>query len=222
MNDKIAFVDVDGTLTNDISSWEKVHTYFAKYDSSILEQMKINNKLFHDGKIDYNQWASLDVSLWKGKPISMIYEAVIPPILRKNAKEGIDILKRHGYKIILLSGGISIMVNEVAKLVGADEYYAIEIVDKSGIITGEIVYHVENSKGDDVVKIAKAHNVDLKNCIAIGDNFNDIEMFKKVGYSLAINPVNDEVASSASYNINTISFVDAVNYFINNINHKIK
>ena len=53
--------------------------------------------------------------------------------------------------------------------------------------------HIKTSKGLGVEKLCKFLNIDLKETIAIGDDFNDIPMFEKVGLSVVMGNANDTV-----------------------------
>jgi len=54
-------------------------------------------------------------------------------------------------------------------------------------------------KGNAVKKLCELLNIDEKNAIAIGDDYNDISMFKVVGYSVAMENSSDEVKSYADH-----------------------
>lgn len=84
-----------------------------------------------------------------------------------------------------------------------DEIKSIEIKQQlksfgdSKVATEELMYYFianeESSKGNAIEKFCEILNIDLKNTVAIGDDFNDISMFKVVGYSVAMENANDEV-----------------------------
>lgn len=205
---KAAFIDVDGTLTKETSSWATVHTAF-----DLVEEMNENIRKFYGGEIGYEEWAYYDVGLWKGRAIQEIENALLPPNLVNGAKEGISELKSKGYSVILLSGGLSILVDEVKRIVQADEAHANIIGHSNGILDGSIVKMVAD-KSDIILDFERNKNIDLAQCIAIGDNVNDVEMFEKVGKSLAINPKTDELASLATKSMVTDNFYDAVTYLL--------
>ena len=48
------------------------------------------------------------------------------------------------------------------------------------------VANIDSCKGEAVKKFCKLLNIDLKDTVAIGDDYNDISMFKVVGYSVAM------------------------------------
>lgn len=49
------------------------------------------------------------------------------------------------------------------------------------------------SKGDSLEKLASMIGLELQNTMAIGDNYNDVSMFEKVGYSVAMGNANDDI-----------------------------
>lgn len=51
----------------------------------------------------------------------------------------------------------------------------------------------ESCKGNAIVRLCEMLRIDLKDTVAIGDDYNDISMFKVVGYSVAMGNANDEV-----------------------------
>ena len=201
---KAAFIDVDGTLTNDNSSWERIHVHFG-----LTDRAKENSKLFFTNQIDYNEWARLDVQLWKGRAYKEIHNALLPPILRRGV---ISAFK--GYDIVLISGGIDVLVNEVAKMTGADQAYSNSIGQTNGKIDGTFSINVED-KSEVIKKISSDNNYKLQDCLAIGDNANDISMFEVVGNSIAINPKSEPTKEAAKFHINTENFEDILTLLFN-------
>jgi Cof subfamily protein (haloacid dehalogenase superfamily) len=57
----------------------------------------------------------------------------------------------------------------------------------------------EATKGRGLASVAERLDIDRKNVIAIGDNENDIEMFKYAGYSVAMTNADDYVKAHADY-----------------------
>ena len=60
------------------------------------------------------------------------------------------------------------------------------------------VGNIGSNKGNAVQKLCKYLTIDLKNAIAIGDSFNDLSMFEKVGYSVAMGNANEEIKEKAN------------------------
>ncbi len=57
----------------------------------------------------------------------------------------------------------------------------------------------KTSKGFGVENMCKALNIDLKDAISIGDDYNDVSMFEKTGLSVVMGNANDEVKTKAKY-----------------------
>ena len=57
----------------------------------------------------------------------------------------------------------------------------------------------KTSKGFGIEKMCKSLNISLKDAISIGDDYNDVSMFKKTHLSVAMGNANDEVKSNAKY-----------------------
>lgn len=67
----------------------------------------------------------------------------------------------------------------------------------------EITYYdvadINTSKGNGVKKLCEILNIDLKDTISIGDDFNDVSMFEITGFSIAMGNANEEVKKKAKY-----------------------
>ncbi len=216
----VVFIDVDGTLTTSLSAWELAHHHFAKVDPTIIDKMNANTKLYYQGKITYNQWAKLDVGLWINSKYEELEKALLPPVLINGAKEAIKLLKDHGFTVVLVSGGIDILVDAVKTEINADLSYSNRIGHQNGIIDGSLLIEVGDSKADTLDVFSQTYDYDVSKAYAIGDNTNDIDMFKEVMYSLAINTEIPEVIDNASNHIMTDNFLDAVQIIINHKNNK--
>lgn len=57
----------------------------------------------------------------------------------------------------------------------------------------------KTSKGYGVKNMCKALHIDLKYAVSIGDDYNDISMFKETGLSIAMGNANNEVKTYAKY-----------------------
>lgn len=84
----------------------------------------------------------------------------------------------------------------------------------------EIMYYFiankESCKGNAIEKFCEVLNIDLKNTIAIGDDYNDISMFKVVGHSVVMENANNEVKKYAD-EITMSNERDGVAIFLENL-----
>lgn len=66
---------------------------------------------------------------------------------------------------------------------------------------GSIYYDIANpniSKGNAIEKLCEFLNIDMKDTIAIGDDFNDISMFKVAGKSIVVSNASDDIKKYAN------------------------
>ncbi|MHA1379586.1 MAG: HAD family hydrolase [Candidatus Helarchaeota archaeon] len=196
MDFKLIIFDIDGTLTKEDNSWKLIHTSL-----NVFEQARAHRELFFKQAINYQKWADLDVGLWKNVHISRIEEILDKIPLNEGISEIVSVLKNRKYKIALLSSGISLLADKLKNRFGFDYSISNQILtDNEGYLTGEVICKVAyNNKDSAINNILKKLNIKLSQCIAIGDNENDLSLFKKVGRSIAFNPKNSKVKESADF-----------------------
>jgi phosphoserine phosphatase len=195
MKFKLVCFDMDGTLTEKDDSWLYIHK-----DLGVWEQAKLHRRLFFEKKITYQDWADLDVGLWRNtsveKLISIIQKINIRPYLDEIVRE----LKKRNLKLLILSSGLSFFAERIKTQFNFD--YAIAnapVVSPEGRLTGEITVKVGfDNKPEVLQKFIKGLNLTLKECIAVADGENDIPLLKEVGFSIAFNPKNEAIAKAAS------------------------
>lgn len=193
MEIRLVVFDVDGTLTQHSSIWWRLHELF-----DTTEAGRVYFDQYFAGEIDYQQWSDLDAALWTGKPLSAVLKAVNDTKLVSGAREVIQALKDRGIKTAILSGGLDIMAESIAKRVGIDFVLTNRLLHSDGKLTGS----VENivgwaDKADHIHIILEYFDVSLDETAFVGDGRNDLSVFSIVGLSIAFNPKEDEVAKAA-------------------------
>ncbi len=74
---------------------------------------------------------------------------------------------------------------------------------------------MDTNKGFSLEKIARMYNIDLKDTIAIGDNYNDMEMIEKAGIGVAVYNAVEELKQKADYVTKVNNNQDAISEVIN-------
>jgi len=197
--DKLELVvfDMDGVLTDIISSWKYIHDYFKTSNKrSVDEYLK--------GKIDDMEFIKRDSSLWveNNKPITKrkLIEILSNVPLMDGSKECIDFLKKNKIKTAIISAGLDILAYKVAKDLGIDYVYSNGIkTDKKGYLTGIGILNVRLMyKDETVIKISKKLKIPFQRIATVGNSCFDIPMFELSGYSIAFNPEDDCIKESAN------------------------
>lgn len=189
MTKLIAF-DLDGVLLDGKGSWMELHKFIGTEKFS-----EENGRQYYSGRISFDEWVKRDVGLWKGIEENKIFEAS----KRVTVMEGIEIIENlsKNYKLAIISGGIKQMANKIFERYKFNRCYVNELIVKDKkIFDVDMKVNFEN-KGKILEEIARYENVDLSDCIAVGDFINDIPMFKKAGFSIAFNPKHESVIENA-------------------------
>ncbi|UCD13632.1 MAG: HAD-IB family phosphatase [Thermoplasmatales archaeon] len=192
----LVFFDMDGVLTDTISSWKHIHDYFGtSNERSVDEYLK--------GNINDLEFIKRDVSLWK-KDGRFTHKNTIRDVLydislMKGARKCISYLRKHDIKTVILSAGLDILAERVAKETRIDYVLANGIKnDENGRLTGEGILRVQLMYKDRAVRnIAKRLDIPLEKCAAVGNSCFDIPMFETCGIGIAFNPDDDCVRKSA-------------------------
>ena len=190
--DKLELVifDMDGVLTDIISSWKYIHDFFkTSNERSVDEYLK--------GKIDDLEFIKRDVSLWKedGKPITenRLVEILSDVPLMNGADKVIKTLKKNNIKTAIVSAGLDLLAKKTAKELGIDFVRSNGIkTDINGHLTGEGILKVRLMYKDLAVKsLSKELKIPLNRIASVGNSCFDIPMLEITGLSVAFNPNDD-------------------------------
>ncbi len=192
----VAF-DVDGVLTKVNSIWMYMHKALGTWGEA-----KRNMKLFFEGRITYEEWALLDVALWKGVPYSKVLRIMEGVPLRDGIEEVFSAVTELGLKVIAISGGLMPLLEVLSRRFRFDKMYACELMRDGDKLNGQVKVHVTyNNKGEILRKACSELGIKPSECISVGDSEVDIPMFTVSGLSIAFNPSKYRVAMMADITI---------------------
>ena len=194
---KLVVFDVDGTLTSHSSIWWRLHEHF----NTEKEGKDFYNQYF-SGQISYNEWADFDAGLWKGQSLDEVVKLVEATELVPGAAETVSSLKEHGLHVAILSGGLDVLAENIARRLGIEYVLTNRLIHKNGLLTGEVEVRVGwGEKVQELKQICNHYKVPLSETAFVGDGRNDISAFGVVGLSIAFRPEDEEVANSAMLTI---------------------
>lgn len=198
---KLAVLDMDGTLTKPISSWEHIHRELGTWEGA--GEMYL--KQFLAGTISYQEFARLDTASWRGVPLNKIrtIASKIPYI--SGIHQFMKYLSKRDIVSVIISGGLSVIAEKIVSDFDIKEFFANDLIVESGLLTGEVTINVSfHGKLDVLNKLLLNYNIKNEEVMTVGDTFGDVPLFENSGLAIVINPINPQVSNYAHYTINSL------------------
>lgn len=105
-----------------------------------------------------------------------------------SAIEFVQLLKRAGAKVVLVTGGPREVAESAMALFDADATFANEFVYEDGVFTGDVIVRVNPArKGEIVRQLARKWGVRRDEIIAFGDGRMDLPLLTEAGIRFGIN-----------------------------------
>jgi phosphoserine phosphatase len=181
----VAF-DVDGVLVPIKSSWEYLHEVFGTRKES-----RKYTELYRSGKISYYEWMYLDTYEWIARFNGKLPKRVIVTELEKipineEFKAVFTYVREIGAKSAMISGGINILVERVARHFNADFWFSNVLLfdDNDYLIPGGMPVVPADKKGEVLRGLANQLGLRKEEVVYIGDSPWDESAFKEAGLSI--------------------------------------
>lgn len=196
----VAF-DLDGTLVAETSSWYVLHEHFGTRDSAAK-----NLEAYKNGAIDYPEFMRRDISLWPRVHHSEVDALLSKFTLAEGAEETVKGLKMKGYKIAIVSSGIDVLANKVARVLDIPYVLANGLeLDRDGRLTGRGVFRVPLSQKEKALEpLARRFGLGLRQCVAVGDSDWDFSFLASSGLGVACRYAGGELDKVAELSINDL------------------
>jgi HAD superfamily phosphoserine phosphatase-like hydrolase len=195
---KLITFDVDGTLLRG-ASWKFITEKINKYE----EYAKVV-KRFLRGEISELDSHRALIPLIKELPLPDVYSILDQAPKIQNIPEAVSAFKRHGLKVGTLS--LTPFSGYFMKY-GFDQSICNIARVKEGKILG-LVQEPLRDKVEGLTSYCKRTDIKLQECIHVGDSLTDVETFKKVGLSIALNSRRPEVRKLAHLSLDTENLLE--------------
>jgi len=183
MDIRVAFIDCDGTLTKVKSSWEYLHRRLNIWDNMADRYQE----LFRAGKISYQEFCERDAILWRGISTEKIWNIVRDIDYQDYAQGFVNFLKSMDIYTVIVSTGLSMVVERVRGELGIDMAISNELLSDNGFLTGKTRVRVEYNKKDRYVKeVLEGLGLKKNQACAIGDGEGDRGLFESVGVGIRL------------------------------------
>jgi len=205
MRYKLIIFDIDGTITEHVSSWQLIHEKLNIWDKKASEYQE----RFLRGKIGYKKFCELDAACWKGLSEKMINNFFDPLVYTKNARACIKRLKKRGFKLAAVSSGLQYIGERIKGDLPFDYILTNRLLARNSVLTGKVRIDIIHGRKCEAVKnILKKFKIPACETIGVGDSEGDISLIKNTGYSIAFNSISKDLSDMADYNCKTKDFME--------------
>lgn len=156
------------------------------------------------GELDFEAALDERVKLLKGLPLDRIKEVRREQIsYAPGGRALVQTMRAYGAYTALVSGGFTLFADYFAKRIGFDEATANVLEFENDTLTGTVARPIvgQDTKLEKLQSLAKTHELDLSQTMAVGDGANDLKMIKAAGMGVAIH-AKPVVAAEAQYRFN--------------------
>jgi HAD superfamily hydrolase (TIGR01490 family) len=215
LNKKVAFIDLDGTLTAGQVQFELLKYFFSRGLVSHIFYFRLLLwfLLYKIPFLDLRPEKAFRyaVLFLRDKSVDLIdseIDAFVKKYIIDNILPGainlIDQLRVDGFEIVILSTAIDPVISKLSKSFAISDYICTRLSINDGkyvgTVSGSVVYGSE--KLNQINQYCQLHAVDIKNCVAYADHESDIEMLRSVGKGYLVNPDSHLLKLAAMYSLN--------------------
>lgn len=182
--------------------------------AGVGDQVKAITESAMRGEIDFTESFKQRVKLLKGLDESVMKDIAENLPITEGVERLMYVLKKHGYKIAILSGGFTYFGNYLKDKFGIDYVYANELEIVDGKLTGNYLSDIVDGKrkAELLRLIAQVEKLDIAQTIAVGDGANDLPMLSVAGLGIAFH-AKPKVKANTKQAISTMG-LDGVLYFL--------
>lgn len=205
----LVLLDMDGTLVDELSSWEWVHHTLGVSNED-------NWKAYQAGEMDDHEFTRADLDLWlQARPdlhVRDVEEALEQAPLMEGVHVLADALAAAGAVTAIVSGGLDLLARDVAGIMDLDLYAANGFrATEDGRVTSDPVIRVPVRDKESAARaLREALDVPRHRTAAMGNTRHDVTMFRQAGRSVAFAPADDEVRAAADHVVPSRDLADAV------------
>ena len=201
-------MDVDSTLIQD-----EVIDLLGE-QAGVLDQVSDITERAMRGEIDFTESLTQRVALLRGLPADALAATTARIRLTPGARTLCRTLHRLGFRVCLVSGGVTEIIAPLAQELEVDGLRAntLEVVD--GHLTGRLLGAVVDRRGKRAALEEFAHEfgIPLARTVAIGDGANDLDMLEAAGLGVAFN-AKPMVRAAADTSVNA-PYLDSVLFLL--------
>ncbi len=187
--------DCDGVLVDAVSSWRTLHDHFGTDNT-------VNLQRFIRGEFSDVEFMRSDIQMWKAKqdPIyrDELFRAYSGVKLMEGTREVIEELQSKGVFVAIVSAGVDLFVASIASMLKVDDWIANGFVfnDDDTLSDDGICRLHAVGKGEVIHRLLEMNNLDVQNCVSVGDSEMDLSMHVEGSRFIGFNPSRESSLSA--------------------------
>jgi HAD superfamily hydrolase (TIGR01490 family) len=197
---QLAVFDLENTLiaSNVVDSYAWLatrHRGDADRVRFVLRTLREAPRLLALDRMDRGDFLRYFYRRYDGAPAARLaedsWELFSDLILTKSFPAGIRRVREHralGHKTLLITGALDLVIDPLRPLF--DEVICAQLGKKNGRYTGELLESPPTGEARALIMadFARAHHLDLQECVAYADSASDLPMLEASGHPVAVNP----------------------------------
>lgn len=196
---RLAFFDVDYTLYNGFTVVQFQTTFAKKYhrEEVMLKRQQLEFEL-KNGTVSHQILVERSMNLAAQAVKGLSVDIVSQDVRKLIKSEGkffswvqplLDYLRTHNFMIYLISASIEPMIEEIARLLKVDHYFATILEQLDGVYTGNVSYVRNGSSKLETLNSIIGELREKNDVIAFGDSDGDVAMLSAADQGFVVNPV---------------------------------
>ncbi|HHT9116670.1 MAG TPA: haloacid dehalogenase-like hydrolase [Candidatus Wunengus californicus] len=168
--------------------------------------------LFSINKISTQELITRVYARFKGITLEQAKKVYQNITVIKHARETIETLRKHGYRVVLISSGVpDFFVKDLATRLSAHSGYGVEIGTNNSTLTGEVFGRLSRSTGkkEIIEDLLHENNLTWKDTIVLVDDRNNLNIMRKASINIGVN-AHYPVRQQAQYLIDSGNLAEAL------------
>ena len=153
------------------------------------------------GELAFSESLISRVACLKGVPVSQLAQIRDSIPLMPGVVPLVSVLKEHGWKIAVASGGFTYFADHVKERLGLDAAFSNTLKTDGDVLAGEVTGEIVDAevKARTVESLASEWQIPMSQTVAMGDGANDLVMMAKAALGVACHakPLVREKADTA-------------------------
>lgn len=196
---RLAIIDLDGTLLHATTAERVFFLYTVRTGKiSLFRAMRFLFSFYRDViSSGLRKTISFNATFLRGEKPEVVKNwarefgrVFLDHAVPAKLKEKIISLKKQGCMVVLLSGSLQILVEELKDVIDADYLIGGKLEVQDGLLTGQKKGVHPYGRGKVTALFDEIHpeTVDWQNSWALADRYSDLPVFELVGNPVAVNP----------------------------------